>query len=58
VQNPAPLNDAPPSDHLLRQFWRHVHNYYFRRPDEPEVDRLEYLGSILREDPACTHHGT
>lgn len=54
MQYPPPLNDSPPSEHLLRQFWRHAYNYYFRHPDVEEINRLDYFSLLLNSELSRT----
>lgn len=56
VQYPPPPNDSPPNEHLLRQFWRHAHNYYFRQPDAEEITRLDYFSLLLNSELSRTFH--
>jgi len=34
-------------DHALKHFWKHVCNYYFRKIEQNEIERLEYLELML-----------
>lgn len=56
VQYPPPPQDSPPNEHLLRQFWRQAHNYYFREPDADEINRLDYFSLLLNSELSRTFH--
>ena len=41
---------ALPADYGLRMFWKHIENYYFRLIGKGEIERIDYLQSILAKD--------
>eukprot|EP01017_Pseudomicrothorax_dubius_P017092 TRINITY_DN1941_c0_g1_i10.p1 TRINITY_DN1941_c0_g1~~TRINITY_DN1941_c0_g1_i10.p1 ORF type:complete len:209 (+),score=40.87 TRINITY_DN1941_c0_g1_i10:65-691(+) len=51
VRNASPLSPGnPPSnqnEYALKLFWRHVNTFYFKKIDEPELERLDYLMNML-----------
>lgn len=51
VRNSSPMSSQAPSSNqnelALRQFWRHVNTFYFKKTETTDVERLEYLSGVL-----------
>jgi hypothetical protein len=51
IKSSQPNSAAPAiaskNDHSLRAYWRHASNFYFKRVEEGEFARLDYLKHML-----------
>lgn len=45
---------APENEHALKAYWRHLNNFYFKRLDETDTARLDYLRGLLAHQPSGT----
>ncbi|CAK78950.1 unnamed protein product (macronuclear) [Paramecium tetraurelia] len=45
-QNNSHINSSYQNEYILCYFWRHINQVYFKKIDEPEQERLEYLKAI------------
>lgn len=44
----------PKNEHMLRTYWRHCTHFYFKRIDEHDFARLDYLRRMLSAPIAGT----
>ncbi|CAD8139880.1 unnamed protein product [Paramecium octaurelia] len=45
-QNNSHINSSYQNEYILCYFWRHINQVYFKKIDEPEYERLDYLKAI------------
>ncbi|CAD8044311.1 unnamed protein product [Paramecium primaurelia] len=48
-QNNSHINSSYQNEYILCYFWRHINQVYFKKIDEPEQERLDYL-KAMNED--------
>jgi hypothetical protein len=39
--------EGPSSETLLKSLWKHANNYYFKKIEEAEYERINYVESVL-----------
>ncbi|CAK60363.1 unnamed protein product (macronuclear) [Paramecium tetraurelia] len=52
-QNNSYINSSYQNEYILCYFWRHINQVYFKKVDEPEQERLEYL-KAMNDDAIVT----
>lgn len=55
---PQIVTEGPSSETLLRSLWKHVNNYYFKKIEDQEYDRLNYISSIVNSQVEGNRHST
>ncbi|CAD8146467.1 unnamed protein product [Paramecium pentaurelia] len=48
-QNNSHINSSYQNEYILCYFWRHINQVYFKKIDEPEYERLDYLKAINQD---------
>ena len=41
------IGEPLPEEHLLKHFWNHVSNFYFKKIEETEYERFQLIGKLL-----------